>query len=142
MNNQVIFLFVSIFLSIFLSPSLERYVYYFQFGILPSKITKPFEKIYRIQTLFNFCSSYHVIRIAQNREEFSEVAPLTQSLNDTNATKLTIEQVDIRTTNDERLIDIYIFTGITVATIAITLTRSFLFFNVSIAYLFSIIYSL
>lgn len=41
------------------------------------------------------------------------------------------EQLDIRNMDDERLIDIYIFTGLTVATIVITLARSFLFFNVS-----------
>lgn len=34
--------------------------------------------------------------------------------------------------NEDRLIDIYIFTGITIATIVITLSRSFLFFNVII----------
>lgn len=33
---------------------------------------------------------------------------------------------------DDRLIDIYIFTGIIVATVVITLCRSFLFFSVSI----------
>lgn len=32
---------------------------------------------------------------------------------------------------EHRLFDIYIFSGITVLTILITLTRSFLFFNVS-----------
>lgn len=53
----------------------------------------------------------------------------------------TVIKAMLNTMNEERYIDIYIFSALTVATVLITLFRTFLFFNVCL-YLFNLNYKI
>lgn len=68
-----------------------------------------------------------IIRVS--KEEFRQEEIAEEKWNDTNAVIPDNESFHVDVDAD-RLIDIYIFTAIIVATILITLSRSFIFFSV------------
>lgn len=76
---------------------------------------------------------YILFTITTNRvskEEFRQEEIAELKWNETNATIPANENFEVDVSWD-RLVDIYIFTAIIVATILVTLSRSFIFFSVS-----------